>query len=102
MVEAGTEVHIPPEFIQQAIREIQARQKRARKASQLLFKFSAGMLAAVALWSGWTYNSLSNTESIADDPVSFFNIFNSKTTEIRITSRTVINSKSIVTLTGCN
>ena len=66
MVEAGTEVYIPPEFIQQAIREIQARQKRARKASQLLFKFSAGMLAAIALWSGWTYNSLSNTESIAD------------------------------------
>ena len=66
MVEAGAEVHIPPELIQQAIREIQARQKRARQQRQMLFKVSTGILAAIALWSGWTYNSLSNTESKAD------------------------------------
>ena len=66
MVEAGAEVHIPPELIQQAIKEIQARQKRARQQRQMLFKVGAGMLAAIALWSGWTYNSLSNSESKAE------------------------------------
>ena len=66
MVEAGAEVHIPPEFIQQAIQEIQARQKRARQQRQMLFKVGAGMLAAIALWSSWIYNSLSNTESKVD------------------------------------
>ena len=63
MLQAGAEVQIPPELIQQAIQEIQTRQKRAREQRQLIFKFSAGILAAIALWSGWTYNSLSNTES---------------------------------------
>ena len=66
MVEAGAEVHIPPEFIQQAIQEIQTRQKRAKQQRQLLFKVGAGMLVAIALWSGWTYNSISNTESKVD------------------------------------
>ena len=66
MVEAGAEVHIPPELIQQAIREIRARQKRVRQQRRMLFKVGAGILAAIALWSGWTYNSLSNTESKAD------------------------------------
>ena len=66
IVEAGAEVHIPPELIQQAIQEIQARQKRSKQQRQLLFKVGAGMLTAIALWSGWTYNSLSNTKSKAE------------------------------------
>ena len=66
IVEAGAEVHIPPELIQQAIQEIQTRQKRARQQRQMLLKVGVGMLTAIALWSGWTYNSLSNAESNVD------------------------------------
>jgi LemA protein len=70
LVEAASEVQIPAEFIEQAIREIQAQreqkreqQKRARRMRQMLLKVGAGFVAVSVLWSIWTYNSLSKTTS---------------------------------------
>jgi LemA protein len=70
LVYAGSEVQIPAEFIEQAIREIQAQreqqreqQKRAHKQRQVLQKIGAGVVVVSALWSIWTYNSISSTAS---------------------------------------
>lgn len=70
LVQAGSEVQIPAEFIEQAIREIQAQkeqqqeqQKRSRHIRQMLLKIGAGVVAVSALWSIWTYNSLSSNAS---------------------------------------
>ena len=70
LVEAGKEAEIPAEFIEQAIQEIQAKrfsklehQKQARQQRQMFLKIGAGILAASALWSIWTYNSLSSAAS---------------------------------------
>jgi LemA protein len=70
LVQAGSEVQIPAEFIEQAIREIQAQreqqqeqQKRAYKQRQMLLKIGAGIVAVSALWSIWTYNFLSGEAS---------------------------------------
>jgi LemA protein len=73
LVQAGSEVQIPAEFIEQAIREIQAQQvqkleqqKRSRHMRQMLLKIGAGIAAVSALWSIWTYNSLSGEASNVD------------------------------------
>ena len=73
LVQAGSEVQIPAEFIEQAIREIQAQQvqkleqqKRSRHMRQMLLKLGAGIAAVSALWSIWTYNSLSGEASNVD------------------------------------
>lgn len=70
LMQAGAEVQIPAEFIEQAIREIQAQQvqklelqKRSRHMRQILLKIGAGVVAVSALWSIWTYNSLSSNAS---------------------------------------
>ena len=70
LVQAGSEVQIPAEFIEQAIREIQAQreqqqeqQKRSRLMRQRLLKMGAGFVAISVFWSIWTYNSLSYTAS---------------------------------------
>ena len=70
LVEAGKEAEIPAEFIEQAIQEIQAQrlskleqQKQAQQQRQMFLKIGAGILAACALWSIWTYNSLSSAAS---------------------------------------
>ena len=67
LVETGKEAEIPAEFIEQAIQEIKAKhfsklehQKEARRQRQMFLKISAGILAAIALWGIWTYNSLSS------------------------------------------
>jgi LemA protein len=69
-VQAGSEVQIPAEFIEQAIREIQAQQvqkleqqKRSRLMRQRLLKMGAGFMAVSVFWGIWTYNSLSNRAS---------------------------------------
>jgi LemA protein len=73
LVQAGSEVQIPAEFIEQAIREIQAqreqqleKQKRSRHMRQMLLKIGAGIVAVSSLWSIWTYNSLSGEASKVD------------------------------------
>jgi LemA protein len=70
LVQAGSEVQIPVEFIEQAIREIQAQrerqqeqQKRARFMRQRLLKMGVGFMAVSVFWSIWTYNSLSHRAS---------------------------------------
>ncbi len=66
LVEAATEAGIPPECIEQAIRDIRDQQqqkieqeKKVRKRQQKWLKISAALLAALALWNVWIYNSLS-------------------------------------------
>lgn len=71
--QAGSEVNIPPEFVeaaieqfkqqqeQQAIAEQQAKQKR-----QKVQKIAIGVGAIVLLWAGFTYNGLSSARQNAD------------------------------------
>ena len=73
LMQAGSEVQIPAEFIEQAIREIQAerkqqqeQKKRSRLMRQRLLKMGAGFMAVSVFWSIWTYNSLSNKASNVD------------------------------------
>src|SRR5919199_2209173 len=73
LMQAGSEVQIPVEFIEQAIREIQAerkqqqeQKKRSRLMRQRLLKMGAGFMAVSVFWSIWTYNSLSNKASNVD------------------------------------
>ncbi len=67
LVEAGTEVGIPPQLIKRAIKDVQAQhqqkleqQKRVTKQRQMLFKIGAIFLVVIAVWNIWTYNSLSS------------------------------------------
>lgn len=73
LVQAGSEAQIPAEFIVQAIREVQEQreqkleqQKQARLMRQMLLKVGAGIAIVSALWSIWTYNSLSRNASNVD------------------------------------
>lgn len=68
LVAAGKEVDIPAEFIQQAIRDVELRhkqqqdeQKRLAHFRQRLLIISAGIVAALTVWTGITYNSLQNS-----------------------------------------
>ncbi|HEY9834725.1 MAG TPA: LemA family protein [Stenomitos sp.] len=70
LVQASSEVQIPAEFIEQAIREIQTQreqqqeqEKRSRLMRQRLLKMGAGFMAVSVFWGIWTYNSLSNQAS---------------------------------------
>ena len=68
LVEAGAEVQIPAEFIQQAIRDVQTkqlrqleRQQQTRQQQRHWLTLGAGLLAAPGLWSIWTYNILAQS-----------------------------------------
>ncbi len=70
LVAAGKEVDIPAEFVEQAIRDVQKqhqakaqRQQQAQKQRQILLKIAAGMVVVVTIWSIWTYNSLTSSNS---------------------------------------
>lgn len=70
LVAAGKEVDIPAEFIQQAIRDVQTRQqqkiedkKRLHHLRQRLLIVGAGIVAVLAVWIGWTYNSLQGSNT---------------------------------------
>jgi LemA protein len=67
LVAAGKEVDIPAEFIQQAIRDVELRhkqqqdqQKRLAHFRQRLLIIGAGIVAALTVWTGITYNSIQN------------------------------------------
>ena len=66
LVEAATEAGIPARFIEQAIKDVRTQhqhkieqQRQAIASRQRLLKIGAAFLTAIALWSVWTYNSLS-------------------------------------------
>lgn len=73
LVQAGSEVDIPAEFIQKAIQDIQAQQlqkldqqKRAQRQRQQWLKLGVGCLSIILLWSIWTYNSFSRASARVD------------------------------------
>ncbi|MBF2007942.1 MAG: LemA family protein [Chlorogloeopsis fritschii C42_A2020_084] len=70
LVAAGQEVDIPAEFIEQAIRDVEARhrqqqekQQRLAHLRQRLLIIGAGIVTALAVWIGWTYNSIQSSNS---------------------------------------
>jgi LemA protein len=70
LVVAGKEVDIPAEFIQQAILDVQARHKQQQQQQQqLAYRYQrllmvvTGVIAALSVWSAWTYNSIQNSNS---------------------------------------
>jgi LemA protein len=70
LVAAGKEVDIPAEFIQQAIRDVQARhkqqieeQKHLAHLRQRLLIFGASIVTALAVWTSWTYNSIQSSST---------------------------------------
>lgn len=63
LVQAGSEVQIPDEFIQQAIQDIQTQQKQRRKQRQILLIMGAGFITVGTCWSIWTYNVFSSNSS---------------------------------------
>lgn len=66
LVQAGSEAQIPAEFIQQAIQDIQAQQKRRQRQRRMVQTIGGSLLAVSTIWSIWTYNSLSSTASNVD------------------------------------
>ncbi|MEA5504527.1 LemA family protein [Halotia wernerae UHCC 0503] len=73
LVAAGKEVDIPAEFIQQAIQDVQARHKQQQKQQQHLVYLrqrllivGAGIVTALAIWTGWTYNSIQSSSTKVD------------------------------------
>ncbi|TVP60515.1 MAG: LemA family protein [Nodularia sp. (in: Bacteria)] len=70
LVAAGKEVDIPVEFIQQAIEDVQKRHQQEQAAQQKfahlrqrLLITGAGILAALTVWTGWTYNVIQGRSS---------------------------------------
>jgi LemA protein len=68
--EAGSDVQIPPEFVEKAIQEVREKrrieaqeQQGAEKRQKTIKKVVAGVAVAVALWGIFTYNSLSSSAS---------------------------------------
>lgn len=73
LVAAGKEADIPAEFIEQAIQDVQAKhkkqqeeQKRLVHLRQRLLLAGAGIVAALTIWYGWTYNSLQSSNTKVD------------------------------------
>jgi LemA protein len=64
--QAGLEAQIPPEFIQQAVQEIQTQKIQTRKQRQKLKIVSLSLGVALSIWSIWTYNSLNDAEQKVD------------------------------------
>lgn len=70
LVAAGKEVDIPAEFIQQAILDVQGKHKQQLQQQQQLTHLrqkiliaATGVVAALSVWSAWTYNSIQNSNS---------------------------------------
>lgn len=70
LVAAGKEADIPVEFIQQAILDVQARHKQQQQQQQRLTHLrqrlliaTFGVVAALTIWSTWTYNSIQSSNS---------------------------------------
>lgn len=68
--QAGSDVQIPPEFVEKAIQEVREKRRIEAKAQQAaeerqktIQKVAAGVAAAIALWGIFTYNSLSSSAS---------------------------------------
>lgn len=73
LVQAGSEVQIPPEFIQEALQRIEAQEREAEIQRQQAQKrrrqlqMAAAAVGAIALgWAIWTYNSLSAASQSVD------------------------------------
>ncbi|WP_414562449.1 MULTISPECIES: LemA family protein [unclassified Anabaena] len=73
LIAAGQEVDIPVEFIQQAIQDVKKREQEKQAAEQQSAKFrqkvlmiGAGIVAAFAVWTGWTYNSMQSSGNRVD------------------------------------
>lgn len=73
LVKAGSEIDIPPEFIQQAIQEVQAKQqqrleqqKRVKRQRQQFLILSAGFFSFILFWSILAYNALSRASAQVD------------------------------------
>ncbi|MCG6135920.1 MAG: LemA family protein [Nostoc sp. LLA-1] len=73
LIAAGQEVDIPVEFIQQAIQDVQAKHQQQQAAQrqlahlrQRLLIIGAGVVAAFAVWTGWTYNSMQSSSNRVD------------------------------------
>ncbi|MBW4562459.1 MAG: LemA family protein [Mojavia pulchra JT2-VF2] len=70
LVAAGQEVDIPAEYIQQAIRDVQAKHKQQQEKQkhlahlrQTLLIFGTGIVTALAVWIAWTYNSIQSSST---------------------------------------
>ncbi len=66
LMQAGAEAQIPPEFVQQAVQEIQAKRKQAAVRLQRLKLALASVGVVLTLWEIWTYNTLSNAVQEVD------------------------------------
>jgi LemA protein len=66
LIEVGTEVDIPPEFIQQAVREVQEKRIQTQKRQRRLKIVGVGVGVAIALWGIVTYNYLSGAAQKID------------------------------------
>ncbi|NES80133.1 MAG: LemA family protein [Moorea sp. SIO2B7] len=73
LMEAASEAQIPPELVQQAIQQIQIQRQQKQQKKQKFQKFVkqlliifGGIFAIILLWSGITYNSLSNAANQVD------------------------------------
>ncbi len=60
LIAAATEAGIPQEFIEQAIQDIQAKQRQVSKRRRLRLKIGGAVLAVFGIWNVFTYNSLSS------------------------------------------
>lgn len=68
--QAGSDVQIPPEFVEKAIQEVREKRRieaqqeqQAQERQKTLKKVAAGVAVVVALWGMFTYNSLSTSAS---------------------------------------
>ncbi len=70
---AGSEADISPEYIQQALQQIQneqqqqhIRQLRSQQIRKQALTFGCGAIVAVLIWIGWAYNSLNHAAANVD------------------------------------
>lgn len=73
LIQAGSEVNIPPELIQKAIREIEAQQRKTsleqqvrRENRRLLMGLGGGVLAIAAVSVIWAYNAVLSASARID------------------------------------
>jgi LemA protein len=73
LVEAGSEIHLPAELIEQAIAEVRARRlqqivqrRQRRKWYWFILKLSTGILVVGMCWSLLTYNAILNQAAAVD------------------------------------